>query len=128
MSTIDFGTPHPPHMRDPAMFIVEMLIGFVILLGVTVFVDKLGTALFHKGFAKPFYIKGHRIHHSILFHSPVKLRRDFGALLPRVLRNSLECALDQPCLHCFDYGRLHSRRCDWGQVLARNTQERHFAP
>lgn len=65
--TIDFGDPHPPHMRDPALFIAEMLIGFVLLLGVTVFIDKLGTALFHKGFAKPFYIKGHRIHHSIIY-------------------------------------------------------------
>lgn len=59
--------PLPPHFRDPALFIFEMLVGLAILLGVTVVVDKLGTAMFHRGFAKPFYVKGHRIHHSIIY-------------------------------------------------------------
>jgi hypothetical protein len=66
---IKFGPPDPPHLAiiNPIMFTIEMLVGFVLLLGVTVIVDKLGTAMFHRGFAKPFYIKGHRIHHSVIY-------------------------------------------------------------
>lgn len=60
-----FGKPDPPHLS--VLFIGEMLMGLFLALGVTAFLDKLGTAMFHRGFAKPFYIKGHRIHHSVLY-------------------------------------------------------------
>jgi len=40
-----------------------MMVGFIIVLTATILADKLGTYLFHRGYAKPFYIKGHRIHH-----------------------------------------------------------------
>ena len=62
-------SPHPPHLAiaEPFFFTTAMLVGFVLLLGITVIVDKLGTAMFHRGFAKPFYIKGRRIHHSIIY-------------------------------------------------------------
>jgi hypothetical protein len=60
---ISFGDPSPPDFKDPLAFHIGMLIGFGVVLVAVIFADKLGTYLFHKGYAKPFYIKGHRIHH-----------------------------------------------------------------
>jgi len=37
------------------------------ILLITYLVDHLGTAMFHRGFAKPFYIKGRRIHHKVIY-------------------------------------------------------------
>jgi hypothetical protein len=67
---IKFGSPFPPPslaISNPVVFMADMLIGFAFLLGITVVIDKLGTAMFQRGFAKPFYIKGHRIHHSVIY-------------------------------------------------------------
>jgi len=61
--TIDFKPPWPPVFHDPLAFYFGMLAGFLIVLLTTIFADRLGTFLFHRGYAKPFYIKGHRIHH-----------------------------------------------------------------
>lgn len=36
--------------------------GLAVVIVTTILADKLGTYLFHKGYAKPFYIKGHIIH------------------------------------------------------------------
>ena len=60
---ISFGNPSPPDFRDPLAFHLGMMVGFIIVLTATILADKLGTYLFHRGYAKPFYIKGHRIHH-----------------------------------------------------------------
>jgi hypothetical protein len=38
-------------------------IGFLVLFLVAALLDKLGDALFRRGIAKPFYIRGHRVHH-----------------------------------------------------------------
>jgi hypothetical protein len=66
---LPINTPHPPSLAvtNPFVFTLEMLAGFFLVLGVTILVDKLGTVMFHRGFAKPFYIKGHRIHHSVIY-------------------------------------------------------------
>jgi hypothetical protein len=61
--TIDFKPPWPPVLHNPAAFYIGIVVGFVLVLLITTFVDKLGTFLFHRGYAKPFYVKGHRIHH-----------------------------------------------------------------
>lgn len=37
--------------------------GFIIVVALTVFVDKAGDYLYHRGIAKPFYIRGYRLHH-----------------------------------------------------------------
>jgi hypothetical protein len=67
MSTLTFGTPEPPKIHDPLVFTGTLLFGLILLLGITFAVDKLGTAMYHRGFAKPFYIKGRRIHHSVIY-------------------------------------------------------------
>ena len=63
-----FGNPRPPIISDPALF----FLGFVLGLGVVTFgtfvIDKLGTAMFKRGFAKPFYVKGRRVHHRCLYY------------------------------------------------------------
>ena len=40
-----------------------MIIGLAVVIVTTLLVDRLGTYLFQRGYAKPFYVKGHRIHH-----------------------------------------------------------------
>ncbi len=61
--------PGPPRalLHDPVMFTLGVIAGLLFVLGVTVVVDKLGTAMYHRGFAKPFYIRGRRIHHSCIY-------------------------------------------------------------
>ncbi|MDA4130217.1 MAG: hypothetical protein OK457_05565 [Thaumarchaeota archaeon] len=65
--SLTFGNPVPPKIQDPHMFAFSVLIGLAIIMFSTLVVDKLGTVAFKKGFAKPFYIKGHRIHHSCIY-------------------------------------------------------------
>jgi hypothetical protein len=60
---IDFKPPWPPVFHDPSAFYLGMVVGFAVVLLATIFADKLGAYLFHRGYAKPFYIRGHRIHH-----------------------------------------------------------------
>ena len=64
---MQLNTPHPPHLASPGLFLVGVLIGFGLVLGLLIFIDKLGTAMFHRGFAKPFYVRGRRIHHSVIY-------------------------------------------------------------
>jgi hypothetical protein len=64
---LSFGPPHPP--RIPAeVLLIGFIVGLAVSLLSTILVDKLGTAMFKRGFAKPFYIKGHRIHHRCLYY------------------------------------------------------------
>jgi len=65
--SIKFGNPVPPHFTHPQEFFTSIFIGLAAILIVTYLVDNLGTAMFHRGFAKPFYIKGRRIHHRIIY-------------------------------------------------------------
>jgi hypothetical protein len=65
--SLSFGTPVPPRIHDPHMFAFGVLVGLGLVMFSTLVVDKLGTAMFKRGFAKPFYIKGHRIHHNSLY-------------------------------------------------------------
>jgi hypothetical protein len=77
MSLPFFGAPDPPKISDPVMFTGILLLGLTFLLSVAFLVDRLGTAMYRRGFAKPFYIKGRRIHHSIIY--PI-LTISYGAL------------------------------------------------
>ena len=67
--SIKYQTPQTPHLAisNPVMFTAGILVGFACLLLLTVVIDKLGSAMFRKGFAKPFYIKGRRIHHRVIY-------------------------------------------------------------
>ncbi len=65
--SIQIGNPQPPHSANPELLIVSLIIGSVFIFGATVLVDMLGTAMFKRGFAKPFYLKGRRIHHNCIY-------------------------------------------------------------
>jgi hypothetical protein len=64
---LNFGSPAPPAIVHPLQFAGFIVLGLTLILGITVAADKLGTAMFRRGFAKPFYIKGRRIHHSCIY-------------------------------------------------------------
>jgi hypothetical protein len=65
--SLKFGVPEPPKVHDPQLFALGVLAGLGLIMLSTFVVDKLGTAMFKRGFAKPFYLKGHRIHHSCIY-------------------------------------------------------------
>ncbi|MHB2036409.1 MAG: hypothetical protein ACYCPW_06660 [Nitrososphaerales archaeon] len=65
--SIKFGVPSPIRIHHPTLFFAGIIISLSAILFSTVIVDKIGTAMFTRGFAKPFYIKGHRIHHSCIY-------------------------------------------------------------
>jgi len=65
--SIKFGDPVPPHVAHPQVFFSTVFFGLAALIILLFLVDNLGTAMFHRGFAKPFYIRGRRIHHSVIY-------------------------------------------------------------
>jgi len=67
MSSVKYGVPHLAHLHNPVVFITAWLVGLAFLLAASFIIDKLGSAMFRRGFAKPFYLKGKRIHHKIIY-------------------------------------------------------------
>lgn len=65
--SLTFPMPHPLRITNPALFFSEYILGLVFVLALTLFADLAGTAMFRRGFAKPFYILGHRIHHNCIY-------------------------------------------------------------
>jgi len=65
--SIKFGNPVPQHLTHPQVFFEATFLGLAAIIVLLVIVDSLGTAMFHRGFAKPFYIRGRRIHHSVIY-------------------------------------------------------------
>jgi hypothetical protein len=65
--SLRFGIATPVKILHPELFVMGVLVSLSAMLLTTVAVDKLGTAMFKRGFAKPFYIRGHRVHHSSLY-------------------------------------------------------------
>ena len=65
--SLKFGVPIPPRIHDPKLMALGLLAGLAILMISTYVVDQLGTAMFKRGFAKPFYLKGYRVHHSCIY-------------------------------------------------------------
>jgi len=57
----------PLRLHNPTVFFTEFGLGLLCVLACTCFADLLGTAMFRRGFAKPFYILGHRIHHNCIY-------------------------------------------------------------
>ncbi len=56
-----------PSVADPTSFVMAFMVGLVLILATTWIVDKLGTAMYKRGMAKPFYLRGRRIHHSVIY-------------------------------------------------------------
>ncbi len=65
--SLRFGIPTPVRILHPELFLMGVMVSLSAVLLATVFVDKLGTAMFKRGFAKPFYIKGRRVHHRCIY-------------------------------------------------------------
>jgi hypothetical protein len=65
--SITFGVPTPPRIHHPELFFIGVVVSLASVLFATVVVDKLGTAMFKRGFAKPFYIRGRRVHHRCIY-------------------------------------------------------------
>ena len=65
--SLGYGVPTPVRILHPELFIMGVMVSLSAILLATVVVDKLGTAMFKRGFAKPFYIKGHRVHHRCIY-------------------------------------------------------------
>jgi hypothetical protein len=65
--SLRFGVPTPVRVVHPELFVMGVLVSLSAVLIATFAVDKLGSAMFKRGFAKPFYIKGHRVHHRSLY-------------------------------------------------------------
>ena len=43
--------------------VLRLIAGFVIVVSSTLILNKAGDYFYHKGIAKPFYVRGYRIHH-----------------------------------------------------------------
>ena len=65
--SIRVGNPQPLQTANPWLVIAGLLIVPAFILGITILVDLLGTAMFRRGFAKPFYLRGRRIHHNCIY-------------------------------------------------------------
>ena len=65
--SVRFGVPTPIKILHPDLFIMGVLVSLSAVLLSTIIVDKLGTAMFKRGFAKPFYIRGRRVHHRCIY-------------------------------------------------------------
>jgi hypothetical protein len=51
-------------MNHTQLFFIGAFVGFFLILTACILVDRLGTYLYSRGFAKPFYLLGKRIHHA----------------------------------------------------------------
>ena len=60
---IQFGDPAVPRYVSSGTFHIALVIGMVIALFAAFTLDKLGNFMFEKGYAKPFFVFGKRMHH-----------------------------------------------------------------
>lgn len=60
---IQFGSPSVSRYVTSATFHIDLLIGLFVAVGTAFVVDKLGSFMFRKGYAKPFFVLGRRVHH-----------------------------------------------------------------
>ncbi len=59
----EFGDPSIPRYVSGTAFHIELTIGAVVALAATVAIDKVANFMFRRGYAKPFYVLGKRVHH-----------------------------------------------------------------
>ena len=52
----------PPYVTTPK-FQLWVVAGFLVILAACLIVDKVGNLMYRKGYARPFFFRGHRIHH-----------------------------------------------------------------
>ena len=60
---IQFGDPSVPRYVTSATFHFGLLMGMLAALCASLALDKLGNFMFRRGYAKPFFVFGRRMHH-----------------------------------------------------------------
>ena len=60
---IQFGDPPVPKYVGTAQFDIGIVLGLITVIAAVFAVDKLGNFMFRRGYAKPFFILGRRLHH-----------------------------------------------------------------
>jgi hypothetical protein len=58
-----FGDASTPGYVGTVVFRVGLLAGFLAVIAACVVVDEVANAVYRRGYAKPFFYRGHRIHH-----------------------------------------------------------------
>jgi hypothetical protein len=62
---ISFGKPPSmPQYFTSEAFHIDLFVGFLVTILTAFASDRLGTYMYRKGYAKPFFVLGHRLHHS----------------------------------------------------------------
>lgn len=64
---IRFGDPSAPAYVGTWIFHAGIVAGLLVVFAACVVTDKVGNAMYRKGYARPFYFRGHRIHHSWIY-------------------------------------------------------------
>jgi hypothetical protein len=60
---IQFGDASTPAYVATKIFHVGVVVGFLAVIAGCIVVDKIANSMYDKGYAKPFFFRGHRIHH-----------------------------------------------------------------
>ena len=60
---IQLGDPPVPKYVGTAQFDIGLVLGLIAVIAAVFAVDKLGNFMFRRGYAKPFFVLGKRLHH-----------------------------------------------------------------
>ncbi len=60
---IQFGDPSVPKYVSSATFHAGLMMGMIVAITAAFALDKLGNFMFRRGYAKPFFVLGRRVHH-----------------------------------------------------------------
>jgi hypothetical protein len=60
---IQFGDPSVSRYVTSTTFHIGIAMGLVVAITTALAIDKLGSSMFRRGYAKPFFVLGRRVHH-----------------------------------------------------------------
>lgn len=60
---IRFGDASTPAYVTTNIFHVGVVAGFLVVIAACIMIDKIANMMYRKGYARPFFYGGHRIHH-----------------------------------------------------------------
>jgi hypothetical protein len=61
---IQFGDPSVSKYVMTTTFHFELVMGMLVAIGTAFALDKLGSLMFRRGYVKPFFVLGRRVHHA----------------------------------------------------------------
>lgn len=64
---IRFGDASTPAYVTTAIFHVGVVVGFLVVIAACIVIDRIANMMYWKGYARPFFFRGHRIHHSWIY-------------------------------------------------------------